>query len=117
MSRRLLPGLLTALLLSACASDPPPDAQLRLTEQAVVQARSMDASEDCPELLAAEQKLHAARLAMHAGDHRAARMQAEQAELDARLAEVKVLKDKRQAQIDDLNRRIERLRPQLGEVR
>ena len=38
-------------------------------------------------------------------------------ELDARLAEARVLKDQRQAQIDDLNRRIQRLRQQLGEVR
>ncbi len=44
-------------------------------------------------------------------------MLAEQAELDARLAEARVLKDQRQAQIDDLNRRIQRLRQQLGEVR
>jgi uncharacterized coiled-coil protein SlyX len=54
---------------------------------------------------------------LEAGDNREARVLAEQAELDARLAEAKVLKDKRQVQVDDLTRRIQRLRQQLGEVR
>ena len=42
-----------------------------------------------------------------------ARMRAEQAELDARLAEAKVLTRKRQEQLNVLNTRITRLRKQL----
>ncbi len=109
--------VLVLLIISGCASDPAPVEQLRLSEQAAVQARSMDASEAYEELVLAEKKLSAARAALEAGDNRQARMLAEQAELDARLAEARVLKDKRQAQIDDLNRRIQRLRQQLGEQR
>ncbi|MNP84723.1 hypothetical protein D3C76_1841510 [compost metagenome] len=45
-----------------------------------------------------------------------ARMQAEQAELDARLAEAKVLTLKSQEQLNVLNTRIARLRKQLGDT-
>ena len=118
MLKQLFPSASLALLmLSGCASDPAPIEQLRLSEQAVEQARSVDASEAYDEFVLAERKLSAARVALDAGENREARVLAEQAELDARLAEAKVLKDKRQAQLDDLTRRIQRLRQQLGEVR
>ena len=118
MLKQLFPSVLLAvLLMSGCASDPAPIEQLRLSEQAIEQARSVDASEVYEELILAESKLSAARAALEAGDNREARVLAEQAELDARLAEARVLKDKRQAQVDDLTRRIQRLRQQLGEVR
>ncbi|GBC57309.1 DUF4398 domain-containing protein [Stutzerimonas stutzeri] len=118
MLKRLFPSAsLAFFMLAGCASDPAPTAQLQLSEQAVAQARSMEASRAHEELALAESKLGAARAALQAGDNRQARMLAEQAELDARLAEARVLKDQRQAQIDDLNRRIQRLRQQLGEVR
>jgi superfamily II RNA helicase len=113
----VLSASLALLMLGGCANDPVPTEQLRLSEQAVAQARSMEASEAYEELVRAESNLSAARAALAAGDNREARMLAEQAELDARLAEARVLKDQRQAQIDDLTRRIQRLRQQLGEVR
>lgn len=118
MLKRLFPSAsLAFFMLAGCASDPAPTAQLQLSEQAVAQTRSMEASRAHEELALAESKLSAARAALQAGDNRQARMLAEQAELDARLAEARVLKDQRQAQVDDLNRRIQRLRQQLGEVR
>ena len=43
-------------------------------------------------------------------------MQAEQAELDARLAEARVLTQKSQEQLNVLNTRITRLRKQLAEA-
>ena len=43
-------------------------------------------------------------------------MQAEQAELDARLAEARVLTQKSQEQLNVLNTRIARLRKQLAEA-
>ncbi|MEB0150812.1 DUF4398 domain-containing protein, partial [Pseudomonas sp. CCC2.2] len=45
-----------------------------------------------------------------------ARIQAEQAELDARLAEARVLTQKSQEQLNVLNTRITRLRKQLAEA-
>lgn len=108
---------LTVLALSGCASDPAPQEQLRLTEQAVEQARAVGADEHTAELVLAELKLAAARAAMADEDYRQARLLSEQAELDARLAEARTLSAKSAEQIAELNRRIERLRKQLGDLR
>ncbi|MCQ2031096.1 DUF4398 domain-containing protein [Stutzerimonas zhaodongensis] len=98
----------------SCASDPAPDEQIGLTEQALTQARSAGASEQTEELAQAEKKLAAAMVAMKDKDYREARLQAEQAELDARLAEARVLSEKSHLEVAELNRRIARLREQLG---
>jgi len=47
---KLICTLLLAAATGGCASDPAPNEQLRLTEQAMVQARSVGASEQTPEL-------------------------------------------------------------------
>ncbi|MCQ4286269.1 DUF4398 domain-containing protein [Pseudomonas stutzeri] len=96
-----------------CASDPAPTEQLRLTEQALTQARSVGASQATPEFVLAEQSLAAAVAAMKDEDYRGARLHAEKAELDARLAEAKVLNDKSKQELVEVSRRIERLREQL----
>ncbi len=48
--------------------------------------------------------------------YKQARMSAERAELDARLAEARVLTLKSQEQVNQLNTRLNRLRKQLGEA-
>ncbi|MCF7202737.1 DUF4398 domain-containing protein [Pseudomonas oligotrophica] len=113
---KLLPSVFLALLLSACASDPAPSEQLRLTAAALQQARAIGATDEIAELALAEAKLSEARLAMAEGDHRQARLLAEQAELDARLAEARVLSQKSSAQLAELRRSIERVREKLGKV-
>ncbi|MCQ4321123.1 DUF4398 domain-containing protein [Stutzerimonas stutzeri] len=95
-----------------CASDPAPIEQLRLTEQALSQARSLGVSE----LTLAEQKLAAADAAMKGERYREARRQAEQAELDARLAEARMLNEESQLELAELHRRIARLREQPGRL-
>nr|WP_305128385.1 DUF4398 domain-containing protein [Stutzerimonas degradans] len=104
-------------VLGGCASDPAPREQIRLTEQAVQQARAVGADEHTAELMLAELKLAAARAAINDEDFRQARLLSEQAELDARLAEARVLNAKSASQIAELNRSIERLRQQLGDLR
>ena len=80
MINRTLP-LLLALGLTACASDPAPIEQLRLTEQALAQAKSLGAvSEQSASLLQAESKLAQAKSAMQDGENKQARQLAEQAE-------------------------------------
>jgi len=101
------------LALGGCANDPAPLEQLRLTEQAVEQAKAVGASDDSEALKRANAKLLQARLDMADKSYKSARMQAEQAELDARLAEARVLTAKGQAQIELQNERIKRLRKQL----
>lgn len=102
--------------MAGCASDPAPNEQLRITEQAITQARSAGASEQTAELVQAEHKLASAIAAMKDENYRMARLQAEQAELDARLAEARVLNEKSQLEVAEFNRRLTRLREQLGAV-
>lgn len=104
------------LVLVGCANDPAPNEQLRLTEQAVEQARAVGATDEQQAFKQATDKLQQVRASMADQAYKQARMQAEQAELDARLAEAQVLTAKSQEQIDLQNARIKRLRKQLEEV-
>lgn len=108
-------AVLALLLLAGCASDPAPEAQLQLTEKAVQQARAMGASDEQAELRAAEASLAAAREAFANQEYREARMLAERAELDARLAEARTLSAKGSAQVAELKGQIRHLRTELGE--
>ncbi|TBU97385.1 DUF4398 domain-containing protein [Stutzerimonas kirkiae] len=108
-------ALVPLALLYGCARDPLPTEQLRLSEQVIVQARAVGgASEDAPELRLAQQKLGLAHAEMVHQRYRQARILAEQAELDARLAEARVLNEKNRAQQAELERQIEQLRKQVG---
>ena len=113
MNRPLILAL-ALLALAGCANDPAPHEQMRLTTQAVQQARAVGADQQIEEMQLAEKKLARAEKNMGEADYKRARMFAEQAELDARLAEAKVLNLKSQKQLDELNARITRLRKQLG---
>ena len=117
MTIRPLFAALAVLALAGCAADPAPNEQLRLTEQALEQARAVGATaDDMAELKQAEDKLAQALADMADESYKDARMQAEQAELDARLAEARVLTQKSQEQLNVLNTRISRLRKQLAEA-
>lgn len=117
MTIRFSSAVLAFLALAGCANDPAPTEQLRLTEQAVAQARAVGATEQIDELRQAEEKLQQAQAAMGREAFKDARVLAEQAELDARLAEARVLTQKSQDQLRELNERINRLRRQLGDVK
>ncbi|WP_175651624.1 DUF4398 domain-containing protein [Pseudomonas sp. Marseille-P9899] len=115
MRTRPLFAVLALLALGGCASDPAPHEQLRLSEQALEQAKAVGATDEVAELKLAEEKLTRARSNMLSESFRDARMRAEQAELDARLAEARVLTLKSQEQLTLLQSRVDRLRKQLGE--
>jgi hypothetical protein len=100
--------------LFGCANDPAPTEQLKLTEQAVAQASAVGAIDDEPDMGLAQAKLVQARADMQDKSYKDARMQAEQAELDARLAEARVLTLKSEEQLTQMNTRLNRLRKQLG---
>lgn len=99
--------------LAGCANDPAPDEQMRLSEQALEQAKAVGATDQVEAFKLAEDKLARARTNMLTQDFRDARMRAEQAELDARLAEAQVLNQKSDEQLQLLQSRIKRLRKQL----
>nr|WP_237402979.1 DUF4398 domain-containing protein [Pseudomonas sp. MWU318] len=108
---------MAVLALAGCANDPAPNEQMRLTEQAITQAKAVGATADeLPEMKLAEDKLNRAKGNMTDESFKNARMRAEQAELDARLAEAKVLTQKSEEQLNVLNTRIIRLRKQLGDA-
>lgn len=115
--RLRIPTLTLALAmlgLGGCASDPAPTEQLRLSEQALEQAKAVGATEDLAEFKLAEDKLARARSNMISEQFRDARMRAEQAELDARLAEARVLTQKSEEQLNVMQTRVNRLRKQLA---
>lgn len=100
------------LLLAACATDPAPLEQLRVTEQAIEQAQTMGADEY---LAPAQTALKQAQVAFADEDYRAARLYAERAELDARLAEAQALSALHRNKIAEITAHIQRVRLQLGE--
>jgi hypothetical protein len=117
VSIRPLFAALAVLALAGCAADPAPNEQIRLTEQALVQAKAVGATaDDMPEMKLAEEKFARVQGNMADQSYKRARMRAEQAELDARLAEAKVLTLKSEEQLNVLNTRITRLRKQLGDA-
>nr|WP_219739967.1 DUF4398 domain-containing protein [Pseudomonas migulae] len=108
---------MAVLALAGCAADPAPNEQIRLTEQVLVQAKAVGATaDDVPEMKLAEDKFARAQGDMADQSYKHARMRAEQAELDARLAEAKVLTLKSEEKLDLLNTRITRLRKQVGDA-
>lgn len=114
MRIRPLFAVLALASLFGCANDPAPTEQLKLTEQAVRQAAAVGATDDEPDMALAQGKLLEARADMQDQSYKDARMQAEQAELDARLAEARVLTLKSEEQLTQMNTRLNRLRKQLG---
>lgn len=115
MIRRCLCVAFLPFILSACASDPAPTEQMRLTEQALGQAQALGVTvQQSQPLYSAENKLALAQSAMQSEDYKQARIYAEQAELDARLAEAQLLTEKSQQQLGELSNNINRLRKQLG---
>jgi len=117
VSIRPLFAALAVLALAGCAADPAPNEQVRLTEQVLVQAKAVGATaDDMPEMKLAEEKFARAQGDMADQSYKHARMRAEQAELDARLAEAKVLTLKSEEKLDLLNSRITRLRKQVGDA-
>lgn len=110
-----LPSLFALLALAGCAAAPAPVEQMRLSDQAIDQARAVGATEDTAEFKLAVEKMIQARSDMADKAFKDARLLAEQAELDARVAEAKVLTQKSQDQLAASHVRIDRLRKQLQE--
>jgi Domain of unknown function (DUF4398) len=72
--------------LAACSSLPPPTEQMDAARAAVAHAQPVAAAEGVPELGMAQAKLARAEQELQRGDNVAARVLAEQAEVDARYA-------------------------------
>lgn len=112
---KAVPGALVLLALAACASTPPPSAELALSSAALTRADGAGAAELAPaELRIARAKLERAQAALAAKDHEQALQMAQQSELDARLAEVKSRAAKARKTADELLESNRVLREEMG---
>lgn len=83
-----LATILAAVLITACATASPPTEQMALSRAAVSNATSAGGNEYAPiQLKSAVDKMNAAERALNTKDYIRARQLAEQAQVDAQLAE------------------------------
>ena len=92
----------TAIFVAGCASVPAPTEQMAVSKAAVTSASRDGGNEFAPlELKSAMEKMEGAERAMAADDYPLAKRLAEQAQLDAKLAETKVGLAKAQKSVDE----------------
>jgi len=92
-----------AILIAACASTPPPTDQLAVSTAAVASAVSAGGGQfAAADLKMARDKMDRANLAMTAKDYELARSLAQEAQVDARLAEARANSTKAQKAADEL---------------
>jgi hypothetical protein len=103
------------ILLAGCASTPPPTEQLAVATAAVAHAAEAGAAQWAPaEMRTARDKLDNAKLAMAVPDHARARSLAEEAQVDAQLAEAKAHAGKAQKAADEVREAGRVLREEMG---
>ena len=100
-----------ALVGAGCATVPAPNETLSNAEYAIRKAEEREATQFAPlEIRVAKDKIEQARLSMAAGDNRQARRFAEQAAVDAQLAEAKARAARAEATAREIEKSIEALR-------
>lgn len=109
MAARFAAGLLAA----GCATTPPPTEQLAAARAMVNQAQPVAGKEAPLELQNAQAKLSRAEDAMQRGDYELARRNAEQAEVDAKLAWSVAENVRAQRSAAEVERGIETLREEV----
>lgn len=106
----------STLGLNGCASGPPPRQEMAVADFAVNEAEEAEASRYAPvDLRSARNKLGAAERAMAEGDYVEARRLAEQALVDAQLAEAKARTATQLRNVEALRQSVETLRNELKE--
>lgn len=114
--RTALPALIlgASMLLAGCASTPAPTEQLAVSAAAVSRADNAGAAALAPaEMQMAREKLDQARLAMTQEDFDNARNLAQEAQVDAQLAEAKSRSGKARKAAEELQEGVRVLREEL----
>ncbi len=112
---RTIAPLLLSLSLLACANTPAPVGSVAKAETAVEQAREAKADQHAPLLLRrAAQKADEARAALKREEHVQARRLAEEAQVDAELAQQTALSVRAQQAATELRNSLDLLRRELG---
>ncbi len=118
LAKRLLSlsaAMTAAIALAACASVPAPVEELAVADAAVAHAAAAGAQELAPsELGMARDKLNRARLMAGAQDPQQARRLAQQAQLDALVAEAKTESAKARRAADEVSAASRALREEMG---
>jgi hypothetical protein len=104
---------MAVLCVAGCATTPPPTEQLAAARAMVNQAQPTAGKEAPLELQSAQAKLARAEDAMQRGDYEIARRNAEQAEVDAKLALSAAENARAQRAAAEVERGIETLREEL----
>jgi len=104
---------MAVLCAGACATTPPPTEQFAAARAMVNQAQPAAGKEAPLELQSAQAKLSRAEDAMQRGDYEIARRNAEQAEVDAKLASVLAQDVRAQRDAAEVDRSIDALRDEL----
>lgn len=109
---RMLAGLAGAALLgAACASVPVPKGEVANADLALRKSEAVNASELAPlDARLAREKLEKAKLEMGEEKYQSARRLAEEAEVDALVAEAKARSTRVQRQTQELREEVEKLR-------
>jgi Domain of unknown function (DUF4398) len=108
-------SLLAISALAACASVPPPKAEIAVAEAAVVNATNAGGAQWAPaEMRTAQDKLARAQAAMTAQEHSQAKTLALEAGLDAQLAAAAARAAKSQRAADEVKEANRVLREELG---
>ncbi|MDW7645209.1 MAG: DUF4398 domain-containing protein [Desulfuromonadales bacterium] len=104
------------VVLSGCATKAPaPEEQVTMATQSIAQAESSGAMEFAPvELKSARDKLSQAKLAMDKEENIRAKRLADEAMVDANLAEAKARSAKSQLVVDELKESIRVLREEMS---
>lgn len=116
MKRIGLPAIAgIAIAMTGCASIPPPTEQLAVSKAALTRASSAGSNEHAPvELRSATEKMSAAELAMAKEDYLRAQYLAEQAQVDANLAETRSSLAKAQLAVGSAEESNRILREEIG---
>jgi hypothetical protein len=118
ISRLIKAGLVTLLMivLAGCAVQAPaPEKQVTLATQSIVQAENSGAVEFAPvELKSARDKLDQAKLAMGKQENIVAQRLADEAMVDANLAEAKARSAKSQKVVEELKESIRILQQEMN---
>ena len=113
--RKLMIGAALLVGIAGCASGPAPDAEMGAAELALSQAEDAEAAARAPAPYAlARDKLERAHDAMADGENVDARRLAEQALVDAQLAEAEARSAVAREHAEELRRSIETLREELA---
>lgn len=101
-------------LLTACGSTNPPNQQLTETQMVIQQAELLGAGDYAPlEIREAKIKLELAREAVKANEYDKAILLAEQARVDAELAQIKAQSGKAQKEVAELRESIRVLKAEI----